>query len=100
MEQIERIRYYEDLMDRVSAASVLLERALAEFLIVQPLAKELEEYYVGEDWRADYEADEAGLLPDDLKRGVLSEDGAYDTLGENHEMLIRLLETATDALRE
>ena len=100
MEQIERIGYYEKLMDRIAAASSALERTLTEFLEVQPLAKELEEYYVGEDWRTDYEADEAGRLPADLKRGVLSEDGAYEVLGENHELLIRLLETAAAALRE
>lgn len=28
----------------------------------------------------DYEADEAGLLPADLKRGVLSQDGIDDLL--------------------
>ena len=31
---------------------------------------------------SDFEADEAGLLPPDLKRGVLSEDGIYNLLEE------------------
>ena len=31
----------------------------------------------------DYEADEAGKLPADLKRGVLSEDALFDLLEEN-----------------
>jgi len=31
-------------------------------------------------WLADYELDEAGGLPPDLKRGVLSEDGLYNLL--------------------
>lgn len=45
----------------------------------------LEEYYTAGDWRKDYEADEVGLLPTDLKRGVLSQDGVYnlvERLGE------------------
>ena len=33
-------------------------------------------------WREDFEADEAGLVPKDLKRGVLSEDGLYNLLGD------------------
>ena len=37
-------------------------------------------YYDGGQWLKDYETDEKGLLPVDLKRGVLSEDGVYDLL--------------------
>ena len=42
----------------------------------------LEAYYTSSAWRTDFEADEAGLLPPDLKRGVLSEDGIYNLLEE------------------
>lgn len=31
-------------------------------------------------WREDFEADEDGMLPADLKRGVLSEEGIYNLL--------------------
>lgn len=37
-------------------------------------------YYSSGEWLADYEADEAGLLPEDMPRGVLSEDGINDLL--------------------
>ena len=40
----------------------------------------LETYYTSGQWRDDYEADERGELPPDLKRGVLSQDGLYDLL--------------------
>lgn len=33
-------------------------------------------------WKEDFEADEQGLIPKDLKRGVLSEDGLYNLLQE------------------
>lgn len=46
------------------------------------LIGELEKYYTGAEWRKDYESDDAGLLPKNLKRGVLSEDGIYDLLEE------------------
>ena len=42
-------------------------------------------YYEGGQWLSDYAADEAGLLPPTLKRGVLSEDGVYNFLTEWEE---------------
>jgi hypothetical protein len=41
------------------------------------LLEELSDYYGSPAWKRDFAADEAGLLPKDLKRGVLSEDGIY-----------------------
>ena len=40
----------------------------------------LETYYHSRLWRSDFEADEAGKLPRDLPRGVLSEDAVYNAL--------------------
>ena len=48
----------------------------------------------GGAWREDYEADEVGTLPEDLKRGVLSQDALYDLLSENRELLLRMAEIA------
>lgn len=66
-EQIKRIAYYEDVMQRA-------ENGSAELL------GELSEYYGSAAWKRDFAADEAGLLPQKLKRGVLSEDGIYNLL--------------------
>lgn len=40
----------------------------------------LTEYYEGGQWLRDYEADEKGLIPTEVKRGVLSQDGLYNLL--------------------
>ena len=40
------------------------------------------DYYRGPLWIADYEADERGELPPDLKRGILSQDGFYNFLSQ------------------
>ncbi len=50
------------------------------------LVSELETYYESVKWRKDFENDEAGLLPKNLKRGVLSEDGIYNLLEEYREV--------------
>ena len=45
-----------------------------------PSLEELVRYYESGQWLRDYELDELGLLPPDLKRGVLSQDGIYNLL--------------------
>lgn len=49
---------------------------------IQEDVRLLDEYYKSPLWRKDFEADEAGELPKDLSRGVLSEDGIYNALEE------------------
>ena len=46
----------------------------------------LEGYYLSDDWKQDFSDDEAGLLPPDLKRGVLSEDGIYNLIETYREL--------------
>ena len=46
----------------------------------------LSEYYGSDEWKQDFADDEAGLLPKNLKRGVLSEDGIWNVLSsEGHK---------------
>ena len=97
MTQLERIARYEALLNRVAAAAKALDAALDEFEAVQPLSRALDAYYGGADWRADLVDDEAGRLPRDLPRGVLSEDAAYDALTENRRLWERLRALAREA---
>lgn len=68
-EQIKRIAHYEKIMQETENGSPELLKALSD-------------YYSSSAWKRDYAADEAGLLPKDMKRGVLSEDGIYNLLEE------------------
>ena len=99
MEQIERIQHFERLLDRVAPVMGKLEEALDAFDGIQEDVKELAAYYEDDDWRVDFEADEAGKLPKDLKRGVLSEDGIYDVLSGHYALTIRLLDTVSTILK-
>ena len=99
MEQIERIQHFESLLDRVSPVLENLEEALDAFDDIQADVQELSAYYEGESWRVDFEADEAGKLPKDLKRGVLSEDGIYDVLTDHYTLTVRLLDTVSAILK-
>ena len=75
MERIARICAMEERMERANAALAAGELSAAEDDVLA-----LSAYYSGGQWLADYEADERGELPRDLKRGVLSQDGLYDLL--------------------
>lgn len=80
MTRIERITHMEALLNKGTETVRRLEQALDDFAALQPDIDELQAYYDSDDWRTDFEADEAGQLPKDLKRGVLSEDGVYNLL--------------------
>ena len=99
MEQIERIQYYEALLDKVAPVLENLDHALDAFDGIQEDVKELAAYYDDDAWREDFEADEAGKLPRDLKRGVLSEDGLYDVLSSHYSLTVRLLDTVSAILK-
>lgn len=90
MTREERIAYYEKILDRTADAIRNLEAALDEYEAICPLLQELERYYTGPEWKADYDADAAGDLPRDLKRGVLSEDGIDDVLHDFRDLEDRL----------
>ena len=80
MKRIDRISHMEALMDKSVEVIARLEQAIEDFDAIQPDIAELETYYTSSQWRKDFEADEAGKLPKDLKRGVLSEDGIWNVL--------------------
>lgn len=82
MTRTERITHMEALFDKSEEVIRRLETALEDFAALQPAIAELEAYYTSSQWRKDFEADEAGKLPKDLKRGVLSEDGIWNLLGD------------------
>ena len=68
LDRIERVEKYERLFDEATACPDEEKLRL------------LDAYYTSGEWREDYEADERGELPPDLKRGVLSQDALYDLL--------------------
>ena len=90
MEQIERIKQMELRMQRAAKAVTELSAALDNYESVQEDIAELDNYYGSEMWKQDYADDEAGRLPANLKRGVLSEDGIWNLLSDARELSDRL----------
>lgn len=90
MEQIKRIKQMELRLERAAKAVINLSAALEEYEAAQEDIKALDEYYGSKEWKQDFADDEAGQLPADLKRGVLSEDGIWNLLSDARELSNRL----------
>ena len=90
MEQIARIEHMERQLDIASHAVRRLTEALEECEAAREALRDLEAYYGSEEWKRDFADDEAGLLPKELKRGVLSEDAIWNVLEEWNEVRTRI----------
>ena len=81
-EQIERIQKMEQLLD--NALAIISKECITsiEYEETQRAIEILSDYYGSDTWKQDFADDEAGLLPKDLKRGVLSEDAIWNLLAD------------------
>lgn len=81
-ELLKRVREMEARYDELARILDELDEAVAAFERFGPELQALRDYMDSGQWKADFEADEAGRIPPGVKRGVLSEDGLYDLLLE------------------
>lgn len=77
----------EAIYQKASVTLKALEANIFDLQHMQDDLQKLSDYYGSKQWRKDFEADEQGLYPEDLKRGVLSEDGVYNLLEQNKEIM-------------
>ena len=95
---IERISDMEQRFNRVDEALRALEIAMNTIISLEDDILELDAYYSGNEWKADFRSDELGLLPQDLKRGVLSEDAIWNLLGRVDGIKHRMIDFVTTDL--
>ena len=90
MKQIERIERMEQYLELLMQAAKGENDALDDDEAVQEALRELEAYYGSETWKQDFEDDEQGKLPKNLKRGVLSEDAIWNVLEALHDDMMTM----------
>ncbi len=78
IERVRRMELYFDTIHRALQENVNILHDLP----LRAMLDVLTAYYDGGQWLSDYEADERGELPPDLKRGVLSQDGVYELFSQ------------------
>lgn len=93
---IARVKKMEKILDRLNLLTSLAESDLnfsktkKKLLSYQAKVKELENYYSSPEWKKDFKLDEEGKIPQTIKRGVISEDGIYDALERNKELMAEI----------
>ena len=97
MEQLERIKHMEDILDRSKQVIFELEEALGKYKDICKELAELEAYYESDTWKQDFADDEAGKIPQNMKRGVLSEDAVYNLLSYHDELVEELASVVEEA---
>jgi hypothetical protein len=78
-------------LERAAAVVMEMSATLDMYEAALEDIKTLDEYYSSDEWKQDFADDEAGFLPKDLKRGVLSEDGIWNLLSDARELNDRLV---------
>lgn len=81
-EIVGRIKQMESYFDILKEAVAVDKEAIEKDNMLKEYLQKLLQYYESPKWKSDYELDEKGLLPQDLKRGILSEDGFWNFLCE------------------
>jgi len=84
--QTKRIRQMERHLKHASAALKRLSSALDKYDEAKADIAALSDYYGSDLWKQDLADDEAGLLPKNLKRGVLAEDSIWNVLEAYREL--------------
>lgn len=95
MQNFKHIEKYEKILDEheetlkvLKEKIEILDKKFEEF-------SDLMEYYHSENWIEDLENDSKGNIPEEIKRGVLSEDAIYNLYGDYHEVSTMMLDLAS-----
>jgi len=99
MKNYEHITEMEAILDSHSHRLKELQTLLDELKGSKDDYNRLIEYYYSDLRRQDIEDDQQGLIDQNMKRGVLSEDAIYDLLSDNYQCSIEMLELAVDYLK-
>lgn len=91
-----RIARKENAFNRVRTVLEMLQSSLDAYDSILEQADELADYMECGQWLKDFEADEQGMIPPGLQRGVLSQDALYNLLSDWDGLRTRLAEYANN----
>lgn len=86
-EMIFRVTQMEQYLDEIQSVIDSCPDMLKNDARLQEIICTLREYYENGQWLRDYESDERGELPTDLKRGVLAQDSLYNLFCDLDQIL-------------
>ena len=95
-----RVEEMESRFEQLAQVVSELSAALDKYADAGDSLKVLDAYYGSDEWKSDFAADEKGLFPKDLKRGVLSEDAVWNLLSDYRELNERMQEMVGDNVKD
>ena len=95
----EHITEMENIMVRQEGTLKKLEAVLSELDAQQEDYEKLLAYYYSDRRNQDLEDEENHRIPEDLHRGVLSEDEIYNLMLDSRDAALHMLETAVKILK-
>ena len=98
-EKYGHITEMENIMVRQEKTVRKLEALLNELDAQQKDYETLFKYYYSEQRNRDLEDEEKHLIPEDMHRGVLSEDELYDLFADSRDAALHMAETALKILK-
>lgn len=100
MDRIKNIEKMQKIMDKHTKLLKKLNEVLDEYEAHQDDYHKFSQYYSSKQWLKDYDAMNNGELPSDINADILSEDGAFDVIGDQFNIAVRLIKIANDVLQE
>ncbi len=86
-EVVSRIKNMEQYLDEILLMIETRPDSICKDVVIQDKIQTLKDYYFNGQWLRDYESDERGELPADLKRGVLAKDTLYNLFCDLDQIL-------------
>lgn len=97
--QFKQIQHMQTILSELEKGMEEFETQLDSFELKQKSLQELSKYYGSETWFEDTKSYDEGNLPKGQNYSVLGEDQVFDVIGDNYRMAIRLLEVATEIIK-
>ena len=96
--RLQNITKMENILNSTDGLISEMEKLLQKWDHNQQDFNELMIYYNSEERGKDLEDDRLHIIPQDLPRGVLSEDAVFDTYGNRKDLLIKMIKLGVAGL--
>lgn len=96
---IEEVKKYEAILNKQTELIQKLDKTIDEFVKNKKEYMKLRDYYNSEKYFEDLAKDKNGEYPEDLPRGIFSEDGIFDLFGEQFNIGMKMAETGLDTIK-
>lgn len=97
--EIEEVKKYESILNKQLDLIDKLNKTIDEFKKNKKDYIKLRDYYNSEQYFEDLAKDKNGEYPEDLPRGIFSEDAVFDLFGEQFNIGIKMAETGLDTIK-